>query len=442
MRKLAILLLPMPVVEWLVRIKTAILFNKFTIERIHNNYQKTIKRLQKKIQKGEKIRVCFAVIFDSMFQTAPVFEAMLQDEMFDPFILVIPNTNRGEKNMTYQMDKTYKTLSKKYSQVYLANSNSAKKFIDWSPRIDIMFFNNIYDDATEPLYSIAHYARKGMLTCYTGYGYIISNWYKNLLRHNTFFKTRNILLWKIFALEKHEQTLLRQICHSNQIVLTGYSKMDQLGKMRKVIRERKKIIIAPHHTVTDWDLTLSNFFRYSDFFLELPKKYPNIDFVFRPHPLLFVKLVAENLWTKQKITKYLDELSAMNNVEYQNGGDYFDTFVNSDAIIHDCGSFSAEYLFTGHPCCYMLHNAEITHKNSNSFHQQCVQNHYPAYNEQDIINFIEQVVLAGKDSMKEKRNRFFEEKLKYNYPHTSEKILQYIKRAITMPTLLPKDKRI
>ena len=117
-------------------------------------------------------------------------------------------------------------------------------------------------------------------------------------------------------------------------------------------------------------------------------------------------------------------------MEYQEGGDYFETFVNSDGLIHDCGSFSAEYLYTGHPCCYMLKNMEETNKNSNDFHKACLKQHYLAYNEKEIIDFIENVILKGNDSLKEQRKEFFESKLKSNEPKNTEYILNYLKEEL------------
>ena len=419
--------IPHPILELLYRIKCKVLFNKFTIRRIHRNYQKTLLRLQEQVKKSKKIRVVFFAMYDADFAVAPLFEKMLQDDTFEPFIVVIPDTSRGKENMFYQMEKTYNTFSHKYGEkVHKSYQNN--KFIDFSNDIDIAFFNSPYDGMTFPLYSISYYASKKVLTCYTGYGYTISNWHHKLVKHTY---TYNIL-WKIFALEKYELVSFNKNARGGtNAILTGYCKMDTLAKYKKNMKKkRKKIIIAPHHTIKKWDLTLSNFLRYADFFLTLPKKYPDIDFVFRPHPLLFITLAQPNIWGKQKVQDYIRAISSLENVEYQNGGDYFDTFVNSDALIHDCGSFSAEYLFTGHPCCYLLHNNQTTQKNSNFFHQQCIKMHYPAYDEQHIIDFIDKIVVMGKDPLQTKRKEFFETQLKFNYPQTSLKILQYIKQAL------------
>ena len=99
-------------------------------------------------------------------------------------------------------------------------------------------------------------------------------------------------------------------------------------------------------------------------------------------------------------------------------------------MIHDCGSFSAEYLFTNHPCCFLLKDDATTLKNSNEFHRACIDNHYKAYDKDDIIKFIEDVIIKKQDLMKKKRKVFFNKFIKNNYPNTSRKIIKYIKKEL------------
>jgi hypothetical protein len=145
---------------------------------------------------------------------------------------------------------------------------------------------------------------------------------------------------------------------------------------------------------------------------------------------MWINLQNNNIWTKKQIDDYINTISKMPNVEYQNGGDYFETFVNSDALIHDCGSFTAEYLFVNKPCCYLLKNQEMLDKNSNEFHKQCIGLHYPAYNEQDIIDFIENIVIHGKDTKSVERQQFVQNELFFKHPNVSQSIYEYIKKEL------------
>ena len=126
---------------------------------------------------------------------------------------------------------------------------------------------------------------------------------------------------------------------------------------------------------------------------------------------------------------YYDKMLSFPNVKYDTGQDYFQTFVNSDAMIHDCGSFTAEYLFTGKPCCYMLKNVEEIRQTFLPIGQKCLDNYYKAFDKEEICSFIENVVLNGEDPLKEQRENF-SNYLKLNYPFVGMKIADYIKQQI------------
>lgn len=243
------------------------------------------------------------------------------------------------------------------------------------------------------------------------------------------------MTWLVFAETKYLYDLTKEICDNGgrNAVLVGYAKMDSLALLDNIESKRKKIIIAPHHTAGvqfDNFLPLSNFLSYADLFLELPNLYPDIDFVFRPHPLLFIHLEKFNAWDKDKIEDYINKLKSFPNMCYQEGGEYFHTFMESSAIIHDCGSFMAEWLFTDKPCCYMLKKELSLSYNFTPFGEEVLNHYYKAFARQDILDFIDNVVIAGKDNMKDSRINFAKEKIRINYPHVSQKIIDYIKEQI------------
>lgn len=413
--------------SWIKRIRKRISKKLYPCMTAYK-YARILSALKQKIKKGEKIRIGFYVVFDSVFPAEQIFQMFLKDKMFDPFILVIPDVSRGEENMFYQLDKTYKTLSSKYKNVYMSYDKKEKAFIDFLDKVDMVFFANPYDPMTHEYYRIERVSDQNKLTLYTHYGYLLSNATQHIFTGHTFSK-----LWKVFLLSRHEQKLLEKNEFSGKNgILMGYCKLDGLADIKPKKRTRKKIIISPHHTVKEWKngLELSNFLRYSDFFIKLFKKYPKIDFVFRPHPLLWINLENNNIWTKKQIDKYIKDITSLPNVEFQNGGEYLETFVNSDALIHDCSSFSAEYLFVNKPCCFLLKDQEKLDQNSNAFHKECIKQHYPAYNEQEIIDFIENVVIKNKDLLREKRQAFVQKELLFEYPNVSTKMYEYIKKEI------------
>lgn len=125
-------------------------------------------------------------------------------------------------------------------------------------------------------------------------------------------------MWKLFLPNKFDmETYEESEDNKGNAMVIGYPKMDGLRKDEKRQRERKKIMVCPHHTILDnADISLSNFLRYYEIFLELPELYPNIDFVFRPHPLLKKQLIINGVWREAEVDEYFEKISQKENIEY------------------------------------------------------------------------------------------------------------------------------
>lgn len=393
--------------------------NKF----FHSNFYRfeyIAQKLRKKVARGQKIKVYFFIMFDAAFSARPLYEAMLAEKMFEPHLVVIPDISRGKKHKERNLRQAYAALSKKYHAV--------QKSLDTQDP-DVIFFPNAYQGMTDSIFEVDFYLDKDVLPAYTHYSFPVTTFSRKTIANNLYDS-----FWKVFLptqehwQEFQEHSLLKGVNAS----VTGYSKMDDLAKQTIKERERKVIIIAPHHTVTDWKLLhISNFLTYADFFLNLPRLYPQIDFVFRPHPLLITQLRRKDVWGEEKTEVYFKKITELKNMRFDQSGEYLDLFANSDGIIHDCGSFLAEYLFTDKPACYMLENEAAIKKWFLPIGQQCLEYCYKAYSEKNILSFLDQVVLKNRDTLKSKRINFAKKNLKINYPFATKKILSELKNTLT-----------
>lgn len=398
--------------------------------------EEKLKTLKTQIQNKQKIRVCFYMVADSEFVFKSLFEKMQNDSIFEPFILVIPDVARGEEHMFYEMDKVYKWASQRYDKVFKSYDEKTQSFLDFTDKMDLLATSQPYETMSEKIYSIKYAVLKQVLPIFMSYGMSSASWGRDFVTPLPDLS----LCWKIFVDTQYQfdEYLSRPLKNIDNIFFTGYAKMDELAKFVPAKSKRKTIIIAPHHTISEeynGALQLSNFLKYADFFLELYAKYPNIDFIFRPHPLLFVALADEKIsqkyfWGREKINDYLSKTCSFANVKYQEGGDYFETFVNSSGIIHDCGSFTAEYLYTDNPCCYMLKNKDLNDKNFSSFGKEVLKHYYQAFNERDIVDFIDNVIIKGDDDKKSARVKFAKESVRINFPNVGDKILEILKEDL------------
>ena len=146
---------------------------------------------------------------------------------------------------------------------------------------------------------------------------------------------------------------------------------------------------------------------YCDAMFSLALKYKDkIQMAFKPHPVLLTKLY--NVWGKEKTDNYYCLWEKGENTQLILG-DYVPLFIHSDALIHDCGSFTVEYHYTKNPVMYLLkdekHSEEL-----NEFGKMAFDLHYKGRNFNDIESFINNVI-AGVDPMKEERDKFYNDYL-------------------------------
>lgn len=394
-------------------------------------YNKKLKYLNEHPSTREVIKTAFIVIFDSTFPAISVFEKMLSDMAFDPFIIVTPDISRGKKHSDEAYHHSYNNLYEKYGDRVIRGYNcETGNYLELKDEYPLIFFSNPYRNMVHPYHYIDYFKDKNVLTAYIDYGFPAVKYARVVFQTDFYSK-----VWKVFSdsnITKKELFFHQPIRGKNAIV-TGYSKMDKLEKAPLESRARKRIIICPHHTVLGWKpLDISNFETYAELFVRLPKDFPDIDFVFRPHPLLFTNLLNSKKWSQEKLDDYMERMLSYPNIVYDESGDYFTLFKNSDAMIHDCSSFIGEYLFTENPCCYLLKNESQIKEVYTQLGQLCLKHYYKAFTENDIYQFIQQVVINGDDPIKNKRQAFSRKVLKRYYPHSAETITVYLKKTLKM----------
>lgn len=399
---------------------------------IQKKYLLIKEKIKKNIKANKKIRVGFIVNLASSFAARPVFEKMLNDDIFEPSIIVVPFASEGSEDFrisTYQT--SLKQLSEKYQKVLAGYDVDKKEMIDYTDTIDIAFLPTSAECDIPSPYNIFDLIKKGILTYYCSYAWQMTN----LCRDKKYGEYDNFGLNLIYTIFSETQFNIDdfvkfQPTQDYNRVVAGYVKMDKLASIEKRNSLRKRIIIAPHHSIHGIGLC-SQFLKYANYIQELPNLYPDIDFIFRPHPCLLSTLKTQQYWGEEKTENYMNKLLSNKNIIFDNEDEYFDLFINSDGIIHDCGSFLPEYLMTENPPCYVLRDETAKEEYFNALGKACVEHCYQAFSNADIKKYIENVVLKGNDTMKDKRIEFVNNNLKVNYPNVASYIINYIKEELS-----------
>lgn len=406
-------------------------------------YSKSFRNAQllaaRKLENKKSIRVAFLLSIPGMWKLDSVFQAMQDNPKYDPFVVVLPySTFKGfsEAEIDNTLSRTEQFVKGKGYKYVIPFDKAINKWLDVKNEYhpDVVFFCTPYKDFL-PQYFIYHF--RDTLTCYVQYSFCSlknSNSNYNLIFHN--------LVGLHFLETSVHQEMAAEVSRIKAVntIVTGYPATEiflrqdyQPANQWKVNDSSlKKVIWAPHHSI-DYHDYVSTFLSISEDMLCLANKLKGkVEFVFKPHPTLKLKL--QQLWGVDKTEDYYGRWAKGENTTLVSDG-YEDLFLTSDAMIHDCGSFTTEYLFTKKPVMFLCRETDMSDK-FNRFGVKSFECHYHGSSIQDVESFIQNVVINGDDPMRTQREHFFEEYLKpKDRILPSQRILQTIEQFIKGSTL-------
>ena len=382
-------------------------WHKFKLRIDYFYYKRRIPGLTQKIFSQEKIKVVFFPINIGMWKNDYLFELFMKHPRFEPYIIsfFVPIDSKDYQRRNQQEMKSF-FQSKGYPYIDMYNFETNEWFDIKSINPDLVFYTQAVDVAY-PQYNIKS-LWKDSLFYYIPYCLIIANekaGFNTLL----FNIAKKVFAPSEFIKEYWSSFFLNK---AQNVYVTGYPSFDylthptSLKSQSNYRKPRKKTIIwAPHHSISDNDVfSHSIFMDIADKMLDLVNKYKNdIHFVFKPHPRLKPKLEQHNDWGVERTSQYYRFWEDMPNTSLQDG-EYFDLFLNSDAMIHDCITFIAEYLLTSKPALFVC--KPDANLDLNEYGQGCFNQHYISHTIESIDEFISNVVISQNDINKVSRECF------------------------------------
>lgn len=368
-----------------------------------------------RLHNKKQISVVFFVIHESVWKYDSIYRLMMASDRFMPLIVICPYMDHGEDVMTRDMERAHNYfLDNGYNVVSSYNRNT-KEWLDVRNDIDpdIVFFTNPHD-ITKDAFLITNFLDK--LTCYTQYSFHVSD--LNEVQYNQLFHN---LLWRFYCETPvhYQMAIEKSDIGAKNVRITGYPGVDKLlfpddevdDDWKISDRQVKRIIWAPHHTIEDSstsELSWSCFLLYSQLMLDLLETYKGrIQICFKPHPILRSKL--ERVWEKAAVDEYYQSWETAQNGQLQESA-YLDLFLTSDALIHDSGSFAAEYLCVDKPALFTVKN-KAYRDTFNRFGKMALDHHYIANNEADVVSFVDNLVSESADSKSAQRKLFIQDYL-------------------------------
>ena len=381
----------------------------FNTYKQYLNFNTQYKKVSARIKGQEKINIAFYLFNADIWKADSVYRAFEDHPKFIPYVVICPQVNKGNKFLQNQLTRCIDLVNKNRYRHIIGFDGDKENLIQPKklPNFDIVFFLN---PKSHTISEFTIHKNKNSLNCYIPYSFNIDNLvqyqYNNPILNSMF---------RIFTSSEyhHKMYLKYSIKKGVNTFASGFPQLDQfftisdINPWKHPKSSRKKIIWGPHWTIPDLQKTgldWSCFIEYSDFILKIADKYKDdIEFALKPHPFLFNLLEKEENWGKIKTRNYLKEWNSRDNCQIIYG-DYVDLFKHSDALIHDSGSFTVEYLCLNKPVAYTVNNENYLTR-FNDIGSKAIEHHYTIKNESEFEEFVLNVI-KDKDEKEQKRKMF------------------------------------
>ena len=303
--------------------------------------------------KQDKITIVFVIWMESMWNSLrSVYEEAEKDSKVNAYILAQPHILERENKIN--QNPAYDFLSKMYPNVINAYENGIWFNLE-GLNPDYVFYTYPYSSYYYKNFAPSE-VRKFAKICFIQYGFDTSDDAMFYISYNYNF-IKNVSI--IFATCKSAEVRLKKTVGKIQnkypkIIYKGFPRFDLINNT-KIDTDRKCILWTPRWTVPSkqkYDVG-SSFLSYYKNFLNYASNHMELDFIIRPHPLMFSNFLKEGLITQTEIDDFKDQCFSLGNVCIDEGADYLSTINKTDIFVADYSSLLLEFFATGRPVIFL-----------------------------------------------------------------------------------------
>ncbi len=376
---------------------------------------KQITKLKKhKTLKTGRIKVGFIVQVPELWsKQVDVFNTMLRDTFFDPWLIIVPPYNFGKCRLDEFGEEKEFFINASQGKFLLARENGKWRDIR-NDEFDYVFYQRPYDNYLPDSFRSLHTSRYTRI-CYIPYA--TPEMKDTTIYPYEFFK--NIYLG--FMEDEHAAQLNNRRFHdktNTRFLNIGYPPFQRCLSINSRCNY-KMVLWAPRWSY-DPIVGGSHFFEYVDKLTGYP--WGEIGFMVRPHPLMWSNFLKEKIISEREIVEIQNKWKELG-ILIDKNREIERTFETVDILISDRSSIIPMFFLTGKPIVFCP-----PEKADYSFiFKTIIPGLYIANNENELTSMLSSL-LAGEDPLKENR----EEIIKSDFVQHSSAIMNII-------TMLKKD---
>ena len=344
--------------------------------------------------KDKKIKVVFIVQMAEIWdKEIDVYKELKSRGNVEMVMLVVPEYDFAHKRLSNNYEGNY--FLKNYPEAIRVLDSYGKTINLKEYEPDYVFFQRPYDIYL-PVELRSERIIRFAKCCYIPYGYSCADVFNGGNTAPAFFRN----MYFVFSESEYMQSLLKK--KYKRTSENGYQHFEYLGypnlesylKMEN-IDKIKSIIWTPRWSY-DKKIGGSQFFEYKDNFIAMKDNHPEIEFVFRPHPLMLQNFVREKRMTEEEVESFQKVLESKD-IRFDKGTMLYETIDKADLMITDFSSIIINFFLTGKPLIYC--ESVITFNEDFNRFRDCI---YIVHNQDELESTVDNL-LNGNDYLKEKR---------------------------------------
>lgn len=361
-----------------------------------------------------------------------IYQMMEKDDRFEPVLIALPDDIlHGQRENPDDLRNPIHEylLEKGYSKAINALIGK-DSYLDLKKlKLSYIFYPRPYNGRLPASYSsqvVSRYCRILLIM----YGILLSKDLTDVVLNRDFM--RNVYCY--FAEEAyicktnihrgwlaHKLGLQKSVCLGLPVLENLLACRDQHSPSWDFSQNQFRVIWTPRWT-TDKTEGGSNFFTYYQHLLDYAQEHPDMDLLFRPHPLTFSNFISTGEMTQQQVDDYLARIAAIPNTSLDKQSQYEATLWESSVMISDFSSMMAEYLITGKPLIFCTSNMEME---LTAFGNRLAEGCYCVDNRQELFETL-QMLYSGNDPKRELRQQIVQEAFGDQIAGATGQILDFI----------------
>lgn len=374
-----------------------------------------------KNHKNEKIVMLFIIYMPEAFPSLKsICDEALKDDKYNVFILAQPHIS-NQQGLQMQ-NPAYDYLKKIYKNVINAYENNK-----W---FDIKTLNPNYVFYTRPY--ISHYykayqpsvVRQFSKVCYHAYSFDMDNTADFYEVYNyPFISNVTFVFNSAESSKKKVQRMVKSKGLYPQVLNLGFTRFDLLQNeinQNNNYSEKQTVLWIPRWTAQKKQgKKQGHFFQYVNSFFEFAQEHTNVDFIIRPHPLMFANFINLGLCTQNDIDNLYVKCKQLGNISIDTEKDYFPSLRKATIMLADYSALIVEFFVMGKPIIYC--------DNGKTFNYETKRIDSVLYHAKKWIDIENNLIklLDNKDEMK--NQRLNEVKVLMKEENVGKKIIDFIK---------------